>query len=83
MQTSSINLICSASWPSSSAELVSISGKSRRILCAVIGSACVSVVVADILVTEEVQTVWQSIERALVEEIKQRTDIGNPSPICF
>lgn len=49
MQTSSINLICSSSCPSSSAELVSMSGKSRRMFWAVIGSACVIVVVVDIV----------------------------------
>jgi hypothetical protein len=49
MHTSSINRICSSSWPSSSAELVSISGKRRRILWAVMGSARVVDVVVDIL----------------------------------
>ena len=49
IHTSSMSLICSASCPSNSAELVSISGKRRRIVCAVMGSAEVRVVVVDIL----------------------------------
>lgn len=52
MQTSSMRRICSASWPSSSEVLVvSISGKRRRMVSALMPAAweAVTVVVVDIL----------------------------------
>ena len=51
MHTSSIKRICSSSWPSSAAEVVSMSGNRRRMFSAVMGavSVVVVVVVVDIL----------------------------------
>lgn len=45
IQTSSMRRICSSSWPDSASELVSMSGKRRSIVSAVIGWAVVVVVV--------------------------------------
>ncbi len=48
MHISSIRRICSSSWPSSASPLVSMSGKSRRMVSAVIG--CEDVVVVETVV---------------------------------
>ena len=49
MHTSSIRRICSSSWPSRASPLVSMSGKRRRMLSAVMGVVVVVVVVAMVL----------------------------------
>lgn len=67
MQTSSISRICSSSWPSKLAELVSMSGKRRRMFWAVMGSA--KVVVVDIVIRQRARLLcmyWKCLIQVLL-----------------